>query len=638
MSRPSAKWARDVLSTLSRRQKSLAFLVMDLCLLPLALWATLRLQPLPPDFPAVETVLLVATPYLSLLSVIVQVSLGLPSRRLTDFDPMAFGHLAISAAVVAAGAWMFGALSGSEPPPALLFVFAMLLFLTGAISRILLLRVVLAIYRRGDAAVRVLIYGAGMTGTQLVQALRSHRAIEPVAFIDDNPALKGRTVSGLPVHAPARIAEIARAGRVDRVVLAMPSLSPPKQAQIARRLQGLGLDVQSLPSFAQLIGTETLVDKLETMNPQAFLGREEVDAPLGEMAASYTARAVLVSGAGGSIGSELCRQLIEMRPARIILYELGEYALFTVEQALAQRARELGVEIVPVLGSVADGQRVRRILAEQRIDVVLHAAAYKHVRLVERNPLAGLANNVLGTQVLAAESVRAGVARFILVSSDKAVRPSGVMGASKRLAEMVVQDIASRVEPARGPVFSMVRFGNVLGSSGSVIPIFYDQIRRGGPLTVTHPEVTRYFMTIQEAVRLVLRAGAMAEGGEVFLLDMGKAMRIADLARAAIEASGYTLRDEGNPQGDIEIVFTGLRAGEKLHEELFLDGGQVPTSHRKIYRVRETHLSQIETAETLRALRRAIEEGDREAAIEAVARRLGSFEAARGGGASATTG
>ena len=626
-----ATWARTILTRLSRTQKGIVFLAMEICFVPVALWATLQLQPLPDGFPDPLTTFLVAVPYLLMLDLVAQFTLGLPSRRLTDFDAVAFGHVGAAAAFVAAGGWVLGALSGVEPPMALLFVFWMLLFLLGTVSRIVLLQVVLAIYRRGDKVVRVLIYGAGTTGTQLVQALRSHQGIDPVAFVDDSTALKGKIVAGLPVYAPARIQDIVRARRIHRVLLAVPSLSPPKQARIARRLQKLGLEVQTLPSFAQLIGTETLIDKLEVMNPQIFLGRAEVAAPLAEVHASYAGNSVLVSGAGGSIGSELCRQLIEMRPAKMVLYEISEFALFTVQQELATLARDLRVEIVPVLGSVADGPRVRKVLEEHGVEVVLHAAAYKHVYLVEMNPLAGLANNVLGTQVLGAEAVRAGVKRFILVSSDKAVRPRGVMGASKRLAELVIQDLATRVETGRGPIFSMVRFGNVLGSSGSVVPIFYDQIRRGGPVTVTHPEVTRYFMTIQEAVRLVLRAGAMSEGGDVFLLDMGKPMRIVDLARAAIEASGYTVRDAEMPQGDIEIQFTGLREGEKLHEELFLDGSQVPTSHHKIYRVHENLLSQIETADILRALRRAVEDGDRDAALDAVARRLHSFRAAREG-------
>lgn len=423
-----------------------------------------------------------------------------------------------------------------------------------------------------------------------------------------------------------RIADLAERKRIDRVLLAVPSLLPQQQARIARRLQRMGLEVQTLPSFSQLIGTEALIDRLEPLKPKMFLGRDEVQTPLSEGSEVYESKSIMVSGAGGSIGSELCRQLIECRARRIVLFELSEIALFNVHQELENTARDLGVELVPVLGSVTDPRHVRQVLSDHGVQVVLHAAAYKHVTLVQQNPLAGLANNVLGTQTLANASVHAGVERFILVSSDKAVRPRGVMGASKRLAELVVMDIARRV-PEGGPVLSMVRFGNVLGSSGSVVPIFEDQIKRGGPISVTHPHVTRYFMTIAEAARLVLRAGSMAEGGEVFVLDMGKPVRIVDLARQAIEAAGFTLQSEDAPHGEIAIEFIGLRDGEKLHEELFFNGSERPTAHRKIFRTREDGLTEFEMADILRALRHALATGAPEGVFNAIARRVPGFGA-----------
>jgi FlaA1/EpsC-like NDP-sugar epimerase len=509
--------------------------------------------------------------------------------------------------------------------------FAALVFGLMVGTRLALLQVVLGIYRRGNGVSRVLVYGAGTTGRQIVTALRTHRDVDPVAFVDDAVALQGLTVAGLPVLTPLHIPEIVRERKIDRVLLAMPSQSPPRQARIARRLQKLGLEVQMLPSFSQLIGQEALIDRLQTVNPRAFLGRAEVDTPLGEETRAYVGRVVLVSGAGGSIGSELCRQVLECRPAKLVLLEQSEYGLYAVEGQLRTLARDAGVELVEVLGSVCDAGLVRRTLERHGVQVVLHAAAYKHVHLVQRNPLPGLANNVLGTRVLAQAALDAGCERFTLVSTDKAVRPRGVMGASKRLAEMVVQDLAARV-PAGGCVLSMVRFGNVLGSSGSVVPLFHEQIQRGGPVTVTHPKVTRFFMTIQEAARLVLKAGAMAEGGEVFLLDMGEPVLIRDLARQAIEASGYAVRDEENPEGDIEIAYIGLREGEKLEEELFVDGSEKPTAHRKIFRVREPHPSQIEMAALLRALGAALEAGDEAAALEVVAGRIRSMRGDAGDG------
>jgi FlaA1/EpsC-like NDP-sugar epimerase len=474
----------------------------------------------------------------------------------------------------------------------------------------------------------VLIYGAGTTGMQLAQALKTHEMIEPIAFIDDNPALQGLTIAGLPVLKPARIDEIVQDRAIDRVLLAMPSLSMPKRTQMARRLEKMGLEVQALPSFAQLIGQEALADKLAPALPGQFLGRAQLDQDILTDDASFTGRTVLVSGAGGSIGSELCRQVLACKPAKLVLYELSELALYTIDMELRDLARKAGTELVPVLGSVTDARLARKVLGSHKVDVVLHAAAYKHVPLVEVNPLAGLANNVLGTATLAREARAAGVGRFILISSDKAVRPTNVMGASKRLAELVVQDLAER---GQGTIFAMVRFGNVLGSSGSVIPLFQAQIARGGPVTVTHQDVTRYFMTVQEAVRLVLRASSFAKGGEVFVLDMGAPVAIRNLARHVIEASGYRVRDAVNPEGDIEIVITGLRPGEKLHEELLIGEGFLTTVHEKIFTAREARLSEIEVASALRSLREAVATADDDAARAVISRWVESYDIAAGG-------
>ncbi|WP_179378103.1 polysaccharide biosynthesis protein [Jannaschia marina] len=618
-----------VLQRLTRREKYVFFLVLDLFFVVAALLFALLLNPLPEQMPPLFQTLSVALPYLLLVSGALLVALGLPALQLAEFDGHATLHAASLSVFLAAGSSVLAYIFGVNLPMSVLLVFATSLFLMMTVSRVVLLQVVLAIYRRGDKVTRVLIYGAGTTGTQLARALRGHAEIEPVAFVDDNPSLQGLSIGGLPVYTPVRVAEIAARKRIHRVLLAVPSLSPPKQARIARRLERMGLDVQMLPSFSQLIGQETLVDRLQPIKGskhRMFLGRDEVRAPLMEGNEGYQGKSVMVSGAGGSIGSELCRQLIACEPRRLVLFELSEIALFTVQQELQNTAKEMGVDLIPVLGSVTDPRHVRQVLAEHDVEVVLHAAAYKHVGLVQQNPLAGLANNVLGTQTLANAAVQFGVERFILISSDKAVRPRGVMGASKRLAELVVQDIASRV-PEDGPVLAMVRFGNVLGSSGSVVPIFEDQIARGGPVTVTHPHVTRYFMTIAEAASLVLRAGSLAEGGEVLLLDMGKAVKIVDLARQAIEAAGYTVRSEANPNGDIAIDFIGLRDGEKLHEELFFDGSERPTAHHKIFRVREHGLSEFEVADILRALRHAMASGAPEGALDAIARRVPGFGA-----------
>jgi FlaA1/EpsC-like NDP-sugar epimerase len=492
-------------------------------------------------------------------------------------------------------------------------------FVFSTISRALLLQVVQFIYRFSEKTRRVLVYGAGTTGKQLVLSMRNHAHIEPIAFVDDNTALHGIKMSGLSVLSPIHIKDIVQEHKIDRILLAIPSLSQPKQLQIAHRLQKLGLEIQTIPSFSQLIGEEALLDRLTPIEPRTFLNRDEISETFNDARASYDGRNLLITGAGGSIGSELSRQLLEANPRRLILFELSEFALFRIDMEIRDLVGDRDIEIISILGSITDARQVRKVIKDFDVHVILHAAAYKHVPLVEANPLSGLANNVLGTQTLAMAAHEAGIERFVLISSDKAVRPTNIMGASKRLAELVLQDISSRIPEHNGTIFSMVRFGNVLGSSGSVVPLFQEQLKRGGPLTVTHPDVARYFMTIQEAATLVLRAGAMAAGGEVFVLDMGHPVQIEKLARQIIENAGYTVRNKQNPDGDIEIAFTGLRPGEKLVEELSINGNLRGTNHKKIFSSDEGMLSEFEMAAVTRNLRQALVNGD-EAAARAVAK------------------
>ncbi|UWR51227.1 polysaccharide biosynthesis protein [Phaeobacter inhibens] len=604
----------NLISALSRKQKSYIFLAIDLSLIPLALFLTFLVLPLPGSALATLAAMLPVLPYVLALAAAVALWLGLPKVQLNAYERHAVGLTALLASITAGATAGLTLLFGPDLPPGTHVVFATTYFLCLLAARAMLYQVVVAIYRRAQPRCRVLIYGAGTTGAQLAQALKAHDGIDPVAFVDDNTSLQGVTLVGLPVFPPARIAEIAEARQIKRVLLAMPSQSQPKQAQIIQRLQRMQLEVQALPSFAQLIGEEALVDKLTPVAPQNFLGRATRDVPLQEASGSYQDRVVLVSGAGGSIGSELCRQVLACRPRKLVLYELSELALYTIHQELEQQVEGTGITLVPVLGSVTDPRQVRMVLAHHGVQVVLHAAAYKHVPLVEANPLPGLANNVFGTQTLARAAARSGVERFILISSDKAVRPTNVMGASKRMAELVVQDLSTR-NP--GTVFTMVRFGNVLGSSGSVVPLFQEQISRGGPVTVTDPRVKRYFMTIREAVQLVLQAGAEALGGEVFVLDMGEPISILQLARQVIESAGYSVRDEDHPDGDIAIDIIGLRPGEKMQEELTLSSDLITTRHQKIFCAREAVLSEIEVATLIRGLRQAVAAGD-----EGVARAL----------------
>ncbi|ASM73839.1 UDP-N-acetyl-alpha-D-glucosamine C6 dehydratase [Pseudosulfitobacter pseudonitzschiae] len=608
--------------SLSRSQKRNIMLAVDSMLVPLALLLALSLHS-----SGGQSILSMMLAYLPVLPVFLVISgalsvlLGVSTIQLNAYESAAIGLTgAYSVALVLVSVLLTTA-AQIPVTVATHIVFGTSFFIFSVISRAVLLQIVLAIYRRSAVRCRVLIYGAGTTGTQLVSALRNHEKIEPVAFVDDSRALHGLVVARLPVYSPVRIAEIAAEKQIDRVLLALPSLSLPKQAQISRRLQKMGFEVQALPSFAQLIGEEALVDKLTDVEPKLFLNRDEVSSVTGAGGIeSYEGKTILISGAGGSIGSELCRQVLQCHPAKMVLFELSEVALYKVDMELRQIAEDIEVEIVPVLGTVTDTLQVRRILTKHNIQVVLHAAAYKHVPLVETNPLTGLTNNVLGTQTLATEAATAGVERFILISSDKAVRPSNVMGASKRLAEFVVRDLATRVPFGEGPIYTMVRFGNVLGSSGSVVPLFQEQLRRGGPITVTHRDVSRYFMTAQEAVHLVLRAGAMAKGGEIYVLDMGKPVPIERLARQVIESAGYTVRDANYPEGDIEIEFTGLRPGEKMTEELSLTGNMVGTGHRKIFSADEAALSEIEIASALRSLRAALAASDEQAAKDVAMR------------------
>jgi len=614
------------IKSLTKRQKRAILLTLDSVLVVLAIISALALRGLPGGLIDALGSYIPVLPYVLVVAAATSIWLGICSIQLNAYETAAVGVTAVQGIVLAMTSLLVSTVLGVSYPIGAHVMFGAVFFSFVVISRALLLQVVLTIYRKGAARCRVLIYGAGTTGTQLVSALRGHENIEPIAFVDDNIALQGLNVAKLPVHSPMRIAELVAEKQINRVLLAVPSLSTPKQAQIARRLEKMGLEVQTLPSFAQLIGEEALVDKLSPVAPRRFLNRDEVAQTIGESVACYAEKVVLVSGAGGSIGSEICRQVLECRPTKLVLFELSELALYNTDMEMRQLAEGTGIEIVTVLGTVTDTRQLRKVFSDHSVNVVLHAAAYKHVPLVEANPLSGLVNNVLGTQALAEQAARAGVERFILISTDKAVRPTNIMGGSKRLAELVVQDMARKYGGPGGVIYSMVRFGNVLGSSGSVVPLFQDQLSRGGPLTVTDRGVARYFMTVEEAVQLVLQAGAQAEGGEVFVLDMGKPVPILKLARQVIETAGYTVRDEENPDGDIEIEITGLRPGEKMTEELTLSGSLIGTQHPKIFSTRENGVNEIEIAAILRDLREALVASDEDMARSVVYRWVEGFQ------------
>ena len=540
--------------------------------------------------------------------------LGLPRIKLNAYGRHALVVTGKFAFLVTMGVAAFCQIVQSPLTVAAAAEFGVLIFLGCIAGRYGMLTALLWVLRQGQSRRRLLIYGAGDTGLQMALALRNHPQILPVGFLDDDINLQALTVAGLPVLSPARIEAVMRDFDVDRVVLAMPSSSEARITQISRKLKILGLQVQAMPSFAQLVGTEVASLRLQPEQPAQFLGRAAFSTQVADAAPAYTGRVVLISGAGGSVGSELCRQLITHRPKRLVLYDHSELALYAIDRELRGMTQYHDVQIVSVLGSVVDAALARRTMINTQTEVVFHAAAYKHVPLIEANPVAGLANNVVGTRVFAEAAIVAGAARFVLISTDKAVRPSGVMGATKRLAELVVHDLALRFSETH---FSIVRFGNVLGSSGSVLPLFREQIAQGGPVTLTHEKVTRYFMTLAEAAELVLLTGAMAQtfqAADVFVLDMGQAIKIQDLAKRMIKAQGLTVKDEGNPFGDIEIVVTGLRPGEKLFEEHLIEGPLLPTPHPKVLRAQSAGLSEFATASVLKSARAAIEDCDPAAA------------------------
>jgi FlaA1/EpsC-like NDP-sugar epimerase len=473
------------------------------------------------------------------------------------------------------------------------------------------------------ALIRVAVYGAGNAGVQLAAALRHAGTHNVELFLDDSPRLWRRDINGIPILPPQILRD--RLGEVDQVLLAIPSLSRSRRRRIVADLEPLGIPVLQVPSMEEITSGRARIDTLRPIAIEELLGRDAVPPDPQLLGPGIAGQVVLVSGAGGSIGSELCRQILRHKPRRLVLLERSEPSLYAIDQELC-RCLPPGVELVAVLGSAADAQLVSRVLQEQGVNVVFHAAAYKHVPLVQANPLAGLANNVLGTLVLARAAVQAGVASFTLISTDKAVRPTNVMGASKRAAELVIQALAQERPATR---LAMVRFGNVLGSSGSVVPLFRGQIAKGGPITLTHPEIIRFFMTIPEAAQLVLQAAVLARGGDLFLLDMGEPVRILDLAKQMVRLSGLSLRDAQHPQGDIEIVCTGLRPGEKLYEELLIDAESESTAHPLIYRATERAISPEQLWPQIEAMEAAIRRQDAEAALRVLAELVPGWQ--RGG-------
>ncbi|MDM8349787.1 nucleoside-diphosphate sugar epimerase/dehydratase [Pseudomonas sp. sp1636] len=470
---------------------------------------------------------------------------------------------------------------------------------------------------------KVAIYGAGAAGNQLIAALRLGRGMRPVAFIDDDPNIANRVIAGLRVYTSRHIQQLIDETGADEILLAIPSASRVRRREILGLLEQYPLHVRSIPGFMDLASGRVKVDDVQEVDIADLLGRDAVPPQQALFERCIRGQVVMVTGAGGSIGSELCRQIVTTGPTTLLLFEHSEFNLYSIHSELEQRIRResLPVRLVPILGSIRNAGRLFDVMRTWAVNTVYHAAAYKHVPMVEHNIAEGVLNNVLGSTLTAQAAVKAGVEHFVLISTDKAVRPTNVMGSTKRLAEMILQALSAEPAPVlfkddegvhrvNKTRFTMVRFGNVLGSSGSVIPRFYDQIRRGGPVTVTHPNITRYFMTIPEAAQLVIQAGAMGQGGDVFVLDMGQPVKIVELAEKMIHLSGLSVRSSKNPHGDISIEFTGLRPGEKLYEELLIGDNVSPTDHPMIMRANEECLSWEVFKKVLADLLNAVDKDD----------------------------
>lgn len=454
---------------------------------------------------------------------------------------------------------------------------------------------------------RALIYGAGQSGRQLAAALAHSNEMQVAGFLDDDDRLHGHVLNGLSIYNPDDLLDLVTTLNIVDVLLAMPGLGRHRRNEILGCIRRAHVSVRTLPSMSDLVQGKVSVSDLRELDIDDLLGREPVTPDRVLLTRNVAGKTVLVTGAGGSIGSELCRQILAIGPEKLLLIEQSEYALYSIHQELEGKLAGRDIVLVPLLASVQDETRMMEIMAAWHPATLYHAAAYKHVPLVEHNPAEGVKNNVLGTLAAARAAAQNGLTDFVLISTDKAVRPTNIMGASKRLAEMVLQALAAA---SPGTKFTMVRFGNVLGSSGSVVPRFRQQIRDGGPITLTHPEITRYFMTIPEAAQLVIQAGAMAKGGDVFVLDMGQPVRIIDLARRMVELSGLEVKSDDNPDGDIAIEITGLRPGEKLYEELLIGDNPKSTSHPRIMKAHEDFLPWDALQCRLSALQAALDAND----------------------------
>lgn len=582
----------DTFFALPRPAKRLIMIGSDAIMLPLALWGALALKSGHDiSFGHRDLFVVAAAAAIGIFAL-----LGLYRAIIRFIGPQVMGVIVFGTVLSVCALAGYDRIRGTPYLlPSVLAIYAALALLYFIASRFSVRY--LFYYGLSHGGTRVAIYGAGEAGAKLSAALLGGPEFQPVAFVDDNRTMRGSRINGIKVYGPADFDSLVPELQIERVLLAMPSASRRRRSQILERLAPLGVHVQSMPDMRDLISGKARIDDLQEVDAGDLLGRDPVPPNPTLSEHSIRDKCVMITGAGGSIGSELCRQILQSSPRRLVLFEISEIALYQVERELRELLEQSGLstELIPLLGNTHHRHRLREVLATFGVQTVYHAAAYKHVPIVEHNIVEGIHNNVVGTWHTAEAALETGVETFVLISSDKAVNPTNVMGATKRFAELVLQALQQRTKRTR---FCIVRFGNVLASSGSVVPLFQEQIRRGGPVTVTHPEVMRYFMTIPEAAQLVIQAAAMAAGGDVFVLDMGQPVKIDDLARRLISLMGLTVRDQANPDGDIEIQYTGLRAAEKLSEELLIGKNVMGTEHPKIMRAIE-HALPWETAKQI---------------------------------------
>ncbi|MDN3381585.1 nucleoside-diphosphate sugar epimerase/dehydratase [Pseudoalteromonas sp. APC 3358] len=591
---------RSILNA-SRAKKRIITLCIDSLFIMLAFWLALivRLDSFE-SLQRLDNWLLLAV--LIPVSLYTFISLGLYRAVLRYMNSQAIWAIVLGTVITTVSLVLIAFFIGIDIPRTMPFIFAWLCLLTVGGSRVL----VRAMIGRMTTSKKesVIIYGAGSAGRQLATALGAGPEYFVRAFIDDDVTKHGSIIQGIPVVCFKGIYELINKRRASKVLLALPSETRARRKEILAQLEPLAINVLSMPGMADVVEGKAKLAEIAEVGVEDLLGRDPVEPNADLMTANIANKVVMVTGAGGSIGSELCRQIVKQKPTKLVLFEQSEFALYSIEKELCEfiTNNSLDIELVPIMGSVQRINRIETVMTAFGVQTVYHAAAYKHVPLVEHNVVEGVRNNVFGTYYCAKAAVNAGVENFVLISTDKAVRPTNVMGATKRMAELSLQGLAQEQGVKHTTRFCMVRFGNVLGSSGSVVPLFRRQIKEGGPITLTHPDITRFFMTIPEAAQLVVQAGAMGKGGDVFVLDMGDPVKIKDLATKMVRLSGFEVKSDTNPHGDIEILCTGLRPGEKLYEELLIGDNVGETTHERIMTANEVMLPLAELNVFIEAL------------------------------------